>query len=167
MDIMPTIVDLLDLPDNSQLAVRDGESLVALFEGDIPKRTRPIPFLFHKQMALVDGDYKLLNTNIQKDKEWKLYDLKNHLGEAKDLAKDLPERFRQMKSQAESVIVSIQASASGKDYPEGEVLQPPRSEFWFTMQEYKSHFEAFFKRPEYSGSEKKVPKALRVETTNE
>lgn len=167
MDIMPTLVDLLDLPDDSQLAVRDGESLVPLFEGDTPKRTRPIPFYFHNAAALVDGDYKLLSTNIRKDEQWKLYDLKRDPGETKDLARDLPERFQQMKSQAEAVIASIDASASGKDYRAGEVLQPPRREFWYSMEEYQPHFDTFFKRPEYGRLAKKVPQSLRVEPRNE
>jgi arylsulfatase A-like enzyme len=166
MDIMPTIVDLLGLPDDCQFAERDGESLVALFKGDPPQRKRPIPFYFHKQMALVDDDYKLLSTNIGKDEEWKLYDLKNDPGETKDLARDYPDRFRQMKSRAHAVIASIEASALGKDYPEGEVLQPPRSEFWYSMKAYRPHLETLSKRPEYSGLEKKVPKALRAEPRN-
>jgi arylsulfatase A-like enzyme len=167
MDIMPTIVDLLDLPDDSQLAVRDGESLVPLFQGGTPKRTRPIPFYFQKQMALVEGGYKLLNTNNRKDDEWKLYDLKNDPGETKDLASELPERFEKMKSQAAAVIDSIDASAAGKDYPEGRVLQPARSEFWYSMKAYQPHFETFFKRPEYGSLETKVPKALRVKSQNQ
>jgi arylsulfatase A-like enzyme len=162
MDIMPTIVDLLDLPDDSQLAVRDGESLVALFDGDTPHRKRPIPFYFQKKMALVDGDYKLLSTNIGKDEEWELYDLKNDPIETEDLSGNLPERFQQMKSRAKAMIASIDASALGEDYPEGRILQPARSAFWHTMKEYQPHFEMFFKRPEYSGSEKKVPEALRT-----
>jgi hypothetical protein len=167
MDIMPTLVDLLDLPDDSQLAVRDGESLVPLFKGETPRRKRPIPFYFQKAAALVDGDYKLLSTNIRKDEPWKLYDLKHDPGETKDLAREHPERFRQMKSQAEAVIASIQASASGRDYPAGRVLQPPRREFWYSMKAYRPHFETFFKRPEYRGSEDKVPQALRVGPRNE
>ena len=123
-----------------------------------------IPFYFQKKMALVDGDYKLLSTNIGKDEEWKLYDLENDPNETEDLSGNLPERFQQMKSRAKAVIASIDASALGEDYPEGEILQPARSAFWHTMKEYQPHFEMFFKRPEYSGSEKKVPEALRAGT---
>lgn len=163
MDIMPTVVDLLDLPKDAQLAVRDGESLVPLFHGDIPERSRPIPFYFHKTAALIDGDYKLLSTNIRKEEEWELYDLKRDPGETRDLAKELPDRFQQMKSHAETVIASIDASAEGKDYPAGEVLQPPRREFWYSMEEYQPHFDVFFSRPEYRGSKEKVPQSLRGE----
>ncbi len=156
MDIMPTIVDLLALPDDSQLTVRDGESIAALFAGAIPKRERPIPFRFQKKAALIEGDYKLLSLNAGKDTEWKLYDLKSDPGETKDLAEDLPELFERMKSAAKAAIGSIDASALGKDYPEGKVLQPVRNEFWYKLEAYRPHFEDFFKRPEYAGYKQKA-----------
>ncbi|MBM80129.1 MAG: N-acetylgalactosamine 6-sulfate sulfatase [Planctomycetaceae bacterium] len=156
MDIMPTIVDLLGLPEGSQLAVRDGTSLTALFKGDTPKREHSIPFRFLKNAALIDGDYKLLTTNHSKDDEWKLYNLKGAPSETKDLAKALPKRFDKMKAEAKAMIESVDASAAGKDYPEGKVLQPPRRAFWYEMPAYRSHLPTFFKRPEYSGYQKRV-----------
>ena len=68
---------------------------------------------------------------------------------------------------ADAVIASLEASASGKDYPAGEVLQTPRREFWYSMEEYQPYFDTFFKRPEYSGSKEKVPRALRLESRNQ
>jgi arylsulfatase A-like enzyme len=143
MDIMPTLVDLLNLPDDSMLSVRDGESILPLFSGVIPQRSRLIPFVFLKHAALIDGDYKLLSQNRGKDDTWELYDLSKDPGEAKDLSRDLPDRFRQMKALAQAMIRSVEASAEGKDYPEGRVLQPQRSAFWRDMAEYKPHFETF------------------------
>jgi arylsulfatase A-like enzyme len=165
MDIMPTICDLLNLPEDSQLAVRDGESLMTLFQGGMPKREHPIPFYFQKNAALIDGDYKLLGTNIRKDSEWRLYNLSNDPGETKDLSKALPEHFEKMKSEAKAVINSINASAMGKDYPEGEVLQSPRRAFWYEMEAYQPHLEAFFKRPEYAGYQKKAMKSGKGKTS--
>ena len=151
MDIMPTIVDLLDLPEDSMLSVRDGESLVALLQGLTPKREHPIPFYFQKKMALIDGEYKLLSTNLAKNTEWKLYNLRSDPAETKDLARDLPGRFEKMKSEAGTFVSSINASAMGKDYPEGKILQVPRRAFWFEMEAYRAHLEDFFRRPEYKG----------------
>lgn len=151
MDIMPTIVDLLDLPKKSQLAVRDGESLVELFDGGTPPRTHAIPFRFQSGAAIIDGDYKLHSAHQRKDSDWKLYDLKNDPGETKDLSKELPKRFASMLTEAKAMIASVEASASGKDYPEGKILQTPRRAFWHEMPEYQPHFKTFFKRPEYSG----------------
>ena len=48
-----------------------------------------------------------------------------------------------MKVEAGALMSSIEASAAGKDYPEGKVLQPQRSAFWRDMDEYKPHFETF------------------------
>jgi len=155
MDIMPTIVDLLDLPEDSQLGVRDGESLVELFNGGTPRREHPIPFSFQKKAALIDGDYKLLSLNRGKD-EWQLYDLRNDPGEQKDLSGELPERFEKMRSEASIVLSSIDASAFGKDYPEGEIVQPARSAFWYQMEAYSPHLETFFKRAGYEGYRKKA-----------
>ena len=162
MDIMPTIVDLLDLPEDSQMAVRDGESLLALFHGETPARKRPIPFVFLKQAALIDADYKLVSENAGKEDQWKLYDIKDDPGETNDVSTDRPERFERMKSQMHAAIRSIEASANGKDYREGTVLGPGRRKFWYEMAEYQPHFGTFFKRPEYERNERKVPEALRV-----
>ena len=156
MDIMPTIVDLLGLPKDSQLAVRDGESIVSLFKGKTPKRTHGIPFRFTKNAALIDGDYKLVNTNLKNDGGWQLYDLKNDSAETEDVSQRHPQRYAKMLAEAKAVQASIEASAAGQDYPEGRVVQPPRNAFWHTLDEYKPHFERLFKRPEYSGYAKKV-----------
>jgi len=161
MDIMPTIIDLLELPEDSLLTVHDGESILPLLRGGTPRRSHPIPFRFTKQTALIDGDYKILSTNYRKDDAWKLFDLKNDPGETKDLSNTLPEKFATLKSQALATIESIEASAAGKDYPEGEVIQPSRREFWHEMKAYKPHFDLFFQRPEYAGRRNKVPKSLR------
>ena len=163
MDILPTIVDLLGLPKNSQLPVHDGESIAALFRGETPKRKHAIPFRFTKHAALIEGDYKLLSTNQQKDDQWKLYDLKDDSGETKDLSAELPRRFERMKIEAQTMIGSVEASAAGQDYSEGKVLQPPRRAFWYQMPEYQPHLETFIKRPEYSGYEKKMQGASKKE----
>jgi hypothetical protein len=48
-----------------------------------------------------------------------------------------------MKAEAKAVMRSVEASAEGKDYPEGQVIQPERSAFWRDMEEYRPHFETF------------------------
>lgn len=161
MDIMPTLVALLGLPEDSQMAVRDGESLMPLFKGEVFQRKRPIPFRSKNAAALIDGDFKLLGTNVRRKSEWQLYDLKSDPSEKKDVASEFPERFQKMKSQAEAVIASIQASAEGKDYPEGKVLQPSRSAFWRSMKEYRPYLDKLLNRSDQNDSGKKVPKATK------
>ena len=160
MDIFPTIVDLLGLPEDALLAVHDGESIAELFKGKTPGRTHGIPFRFTKNAALIDGDYKLVTTN-QGREVWELYNLKADPGETSDLSGKHPERFTRMLAEAKAMLASVDASAAGRDYPEGRVVQPPRNAFWHTLEEYKPHFERFFQRPEYAGQQKKAEAAAR------
>lgn len=51
------------------------------------------------------------NGHLNKDDQWKLYDLKNDPGETKDLSKELPERFEKMKSEAQAMIRSVTLTA--------------------------------------------------------
>jgi arylsulfatase A-like enzyme len=143
MDIMPTLVDLLDLPEDSMMSVRDGESILPLFQGGVPNRTHLIPFAFLKQAAFINGNYKLVSQNRNKDNSWELYDLGSDPGETRDLSRELPERFKDMMAEAQAVLRSVADSTEGKDYAEGRVLQPQRSAFWRDMPEYQTHFETF------------------------
>ena len=157
MDIMPTIVDLLDLPKDSLLSVRDGESIASLFDGKTPKRKHSIPFRFTKNAALINGDYKLISTN-QNKAEWKLYNLKADPSETNDVSGQNRERYARMKAEANAMLRSIEDSAAGKDYPEGKIIQTPRRAFWYEMPVYRPHLEQFFTRPEYSGYKKRAQK---------
>ena len=142
MDIMPTLIDLLNLPKDSMLDVVDGESIVPLFTGDTPQRTHSIPFAF-KGMALIDGNYKLVKNGSGKGPEFELYDLENDPAETTDLATEQLVRFIRMKAEALTVEASIDASAQGIDYPEGKVLQPQRDEEWAKMEAYQALFGKF------------------------
>jgi arylsulfatase A-like enzyme len=144
MDIMPTIVDLLDLPEESMLAVHDGESILPLFDGRTPERTHSIPFTT-KGTALIDGQFKLIQDGKGKRAKWALFDLEKDPGETTDVSGEFPERFEAMKAEAEAVLASVEASAQGMDYPERRVIQPQRGEEWSTMEEYQELFETFAK----------------------
>lgn len=142
MDIMPTIVALLDLPEDSQLAVRDGESILPLFSGKTPERSHPIPFAM-KGTALIDGNFKLLKPGNGKNVKWALYDLEKDPGEENDISGEHPERFQKMRAHAETMVASVAASVEGKDYPEGKVIHPQRTENWAEMEEYQKLFPTF------------------------
>jgi arylsulfatase A-like enzyme len=142
MDIMPTLIDLLDLPKDSMLDVVDGESIVPLFSGSTPQRTRPIYF-GNKGMAVIDGRYKLVKIGRGKGPKWQLYDLEEDPAETTDLVTKFPERVEKMKAEAEAISASIDASELGKDYPEGKVLQPQRSAMWNKMPEYQALYGKF------------------------
>jgi len=150
MDIMPTLVDLLDLPGDSMLSVIDGESIAALFDGKSPQRSHPIPFTT-KGTALVDGNLKLLKIGRGKGAKWALFDLAKDPGEKKDISADHPERLEALKAIAEKLTTSVEASSEGKDYPAGKVLQPQRGTPWMEMPEYQKLYPTFQKlKPTWS-----------------
>jgi arylsulfatase A-like enzyme len=139
------------------LEVVDGESIVPLFSGTTPQRTRPI-FFGNKGMAVIDGQFKLVRNGNGKGTPWELFDLEKDPEEAADLAAQLPDRLEEMKAKALEIEASIDASELGEDYPEGKVLQPQRSEKWEEMPEYRKLFPTFQKlKPTWeppSGSKK-------------
>ncbi len=163
MDIMPTLIDLLALPEDSMLEVVDGESIVPLFSGETPQRTRPIYF-GNKGVAVIDDHYKLVKNGNGKGIRWELYDLDMDPGETADLAAQFPERVEQMAQEAMEITASIDASEMGKDYPEGKVIQPQRGKPWFEMEEYEQHYETFMKlKPGWNppGKDKKPKRKVR------
>ena len=126
------------------LPVVDGESIVALFEGKTPERSHPIPFTM-KGTALIDGNLKLLRLGRGKGAKWALYDLKADPGEKADVSADHPETFEALKARAETLTASVEASAEGKDYPEGKVIQPQRGTPWMEMEDYQKLYPTFQK----------------------
>ncbi len=144
MDIMPTLVDLLNLPEDSMLEVVDGESIAPLFSGETPQRTRPIYF-GNKGTALIEGRFKLVKNGNGKGSQWELFDLDNDPGEETDLATSQPERLERMKTEALVIEASVNASELGQDYLEGTVLQPQRSERWEEMEAYQALYPTFQK----------------------
>lgn len=158
MDIMPTLVDLLDLPKDSMLPVVDGESIMPLLEGKPLQRTKGIPFST-KGRALIDGRFKLVQNGRGKNVSWELYDLEADPRETKNLAKEDTEQLKKMIAELEKATASIEASAEGKDYPEGRVLQPQRGEEWSKMPEYRKHYETFQKlKPGWTPPSEKKPR---------
>lgn len=144
MDIMPTIIDLLGLPKDSMLDVVDGESIAPLFKGETPKRSHGIYF-GNKGTALINGKYKLVKNGNGKGIKWALYDLEKDFAETTDLAAQYPELVKQMSQEADAITSSINESEQGKDYPEGKVIQPQRSDRWDSMKEYHALYDLFEK----------------------
>ncbi|MEM9283035.1 MAG: sulfatase-like hydrolase/transferase [Verrucomicrobiota bacterium] len=144
MDIMPTLVDLLELPEDSQLGVVDGESFKDLFEGKTPARSRGIPLLA-KGSALIQGNYKLRNMSNERNPDWHLYNLKTDSRETTDIAAKHPERVTQMVAELKEFIASVKESQLGKDYPEGRIVgvEPRKKTFWSELPEYQNRFDLF------------------------
>lgn len=161
MDIFPTLADVLGLPDSVLLQPVDGVSLKPLFAGDPPRREKPIPFRFGKQGALVDNAFKLVAQDIGKG-AFALFNLADDPKESRDLSGDHPDVLKRMKAAFLEWNASVDASVTGKDYPEGRVrADEPTSHFWMDDDRYRPYFEAWAKRPEYAGSLKSGPAKRR------
>ena len=120
-------------------------------------REKPIPFRFGQRAALIDNQYKLIQSNLGKP-ELELYDLSKDAKESVDISDRAPEVLARLKIIHEQVQASIDASIAGKDYPEGKVnAENPPSRFWMDMKEYAPYFEAWKKRKEYAGRLSKRP----------
>ena len=150
MDIFPTIADILGLPDSALLDPVDGISLKPLFDQHIAKRNQPIPFRYAGKGALIDNDYKLVATNVDKNL-FELYNLVSDSKETTDISSKQPEIFNTMKAAFKKWHATVDASIEGRDYPEGAVSKnEPESHFWMDDARYRPFFENWKKRPEYA-----------------
>ena len=159
MDLFPTVVDILGLPDNLLVEPLDGISLKPLLTAEIAERSQPIPFRFGQKLALIGNRYKLLSNDRSKD-SFQLYDLAEDPSEAKDLSGVKPEIFARLKSELVDWSETVDASFAGRDYPEGKLLVPdPQSISWFDTPQYGAYLPLWKDRWEfkpYIGRQEKV-----------
>ena len=148
MDIFPTIVDILGLSKDNLLNPIDGISLRPMFNNDVEKRIKKIPFRYKDQGVLLDNNYKLIAASVIEN-EFVLYNLENDPTEAQNIAKEKPMVFEKMKMEFKKWNQSVELSMLGKDYPEGKVLENPKSHFWMKDDRYQPFLEEWSKRPEY------------------
>jgi len=133
MDIFPTIVEVLGLPQDTMLEVIDGDSLVKIFDQDLKRRIKPIPFQWQKipskeikPTVILDNEFKLL---YQNDK-YELYNVVQDIAEENNIIEQHPEVFRRLKQQMDIFKASVENSAQGKDYPSGKVVKPSTRIQW-------------------------------------
>ncbi|WP_158971764.1 sulfatase-like hydrolase/transferase [Paraglaciecola sp. L3A3] len=120
-DIMPTIIDVLELSRDNMLDVIDGDSLKPLFENDLSIRLKPITFHFNQQSAaVIYNDYKIIQMQIGVE-EYELYDLANDPKESINLIFQIPDIATQMKAKLHELTSSVEKSIAGKDYPSNKV----------------------------------------------
>lgn len=152
MDLFPTVVDVLGLPEEVMIRPLDGRSLRPLFPGgsEVPsERGDPIGFRYNRMRALIDDRYKLLTTDVGAG-FFELYDLVNDPTESKDLAASESEVFSRMKEQLLAWDATMDASFGGKDYPEGKVdPADPDPVNWFETDRYRAYEAELKSRPEY------------------
>ena len=149
MDIFPTIVDLLGLPQDSMLDVVDGDSLKPLFAAEIGRRGKPIPFCYRDKAALIDNDLKLIAEKVGGGK-YLLFDLQADKTESRDISAQRPAETKKMQAALEAITMAIERSQQPADYPEGEVTREgPHGRFWYAIPEYQPYLKDWAARPEY------------------
>ena len=137
VDVLPTVCGLLGL--NPPVGVHlDGSDLSPLLRGDRTAFHRHQPLFWHLQksrpiVAMRDGDYNIvadpdyeLSTNNMFQEEWiptiksggytnfRLYDLRRDPGQTTDLADEIPEKLKEMKS--ELLRINHGVMADGPDW---------------------------------------------------
>ena len=149
LDIFPTLVDIVDLPESVMLQPQDGMSLKKLFEEEIETRTKPIPFRHKGMVAFIDNNFKLVSLDYQQG-EYELYDLSNDPQETKNLINELPDVALLMRQAFEAWNQTVELSFAGKDYPEGQLVRvDPEPIWWWDHLDYQRYINIWQKRPEY------------------
>lgn len=149
VDIFPTLAAIAGLPDTALPAVRDGMSLVPVFEQDPPSRERPLGFRHRGRAAWIDGAMKLVTQDLEKS-VFELYDLETDPAETTDLADAQPETMARLAAGLRKWNDSVEASVAGADYPGGKVTDAiTRRRSWPEEDLYKPWFEEWKDRPEF------------------
>lgn len=162
MDLLPTVADIVGLPDRTLRQPVDGLSLRPLFAGETKERPAPIGFRFATKRALVDNRYKLFTDDVSSGK-FSLYDLLSTDSEMKDISTDNPEIFARMKQQLIAWDATMDTSFAGRDYPEGKVFPPdPKSVNWYDTPAYQPYLTEWKQRWEYRGY---IERSLRAGQT--
>jgi hypothetical protein len=128
-DILPTIMELLQVESDHPSWVMDGLSLLDRIRSPSAPRPLPIPFSFAGQSAIIDNDLKLINTpaegqcpgqapyfspgnpNPPKLEPFYLYNISADRHELHDLKHTIPSEFARMKRLYDAMVVSILHSA--------------------------------------------------------
>ena len=161
MDIMPTIIDLLGLSKDNMNELVDGDSIKALFEGEIGPRKKPIPFHYsQKTAALIDNNYKIIKHKLTGNK-YELYDLKADPKESKNIFSEKSGISQKLKTQLDELISSVKGSIAGKDYPNGIIHERPTRKFWYEDSRYEKYFDMLWLRPEYKSWQNRAEKYLK------
>lgn len=150
VDIFPTVAEIAGLAEAAALQPQDGISLAGLLEGERGPREKPIGFRHQGRIALIDNDLKIIAPE-RDARNYELYDLAKDPAEASNLASERPDLLEIMREAAEEWNASVEASAAGKDYPDGD-FSPEESEpsWWMADDGYAPYIEDWRDRPEYA-----------------
>lgn len=157
MDIFPTIASILGLPDDAMTYPVDGASIAHVFNDEVHKREKPIPFKFNNKGALISNDYKLVVEDIEQ-RQYALYNINEDKDESHDILSIEQKVGTEMINYYESWLESVHRSVEGNDYPEGLKVPDPEDIFWWDAPEYIPYIEQWKDRPEYNSRLKRAEK---------
>lgn len=155
MDIFPTVLSAIGQSSLAPEVPRDGQNLMPMIDRLVEgepwgQRTTPIHFRHEGRLAVIDGDLKLLTTDIRR-RVFELYDLKNDLSETTDLFAKRPDDARRLMQLMIQWNESVQQSSVGGDYESGKSEAGlPKREFWIDLPAYQVYFDQWKDRPEYT-----------------
>ena len=151
VDIFPTLVELLKIPEDAMLDRIDGVSLVKLLEKETGLRSKPLGFVYQNKAALIHNDWKIVTEKMKSD-QYVLYNLRTDPTESQDLMAGRPDLAESMQKQLEEFIQSVANSQKGNDYPDGKVTREgPHGRFWYDIDGYQPFLKGWSLRPEYKG----------------
>lgn len=112
-DYLPTVLDWLDLQPPTDRPL-DGVSLREALDGSQISRSKPIGFIYQKQITWVTQQYKL---KVDKSLEnFELYDLIEDPSEQTNVLEQFPRIGAQLKSELLEWLESVEQSSKGLDY---------------------------------------------------
>ena len=119
IDLVPTLLEVagakrFETWEDKPTPTPPGRSLVPLFTKDVPAFHDSIWWLHEGNRALRVGDWKIVAAG--KDSPWELYDLTSDRSESNNLAKDKPEKVRELAAVWEREFAEYAALAA-KDLP--------------------------------------------------
>jgi arylsulfatase len=126
IDLVPTILELAGGKAPTEwkgmkAPARAGKSLAAVFGGDVKIERESMWWMHQQNRALRAGDWKIVAAG--RDGEWELYDLSVDRSETKNLAKERPEKVKELAGMWEKKLAEVTALAKAdlavEDAPKG------------------------------------------------
>lgn len=149
MDIFPTISAIAGLPLEAALQPQDGIDLQPLFEGEQGRREQPIGFRHTGRIALIDNDLKIVR-NESGSETYEVFDLAADPNETVDISAERPAETARLREAVEAWNTSVEASANGADYSEGDFdREESQPQWWMTQDGYAPYIDEWRGRPEY------------------
>ncbi len=149
MDIFPTVAAVAGLEDAAALQPQDGMNLEPLFKRELERRDKPIAFRHTRRVALIDNELKIV-ANDRENRVYEVFDVANDPSETRDLAAERPEDATRLREAVDAWEASVEASAAGRDYADGD-FDPEESKpaWWMVEDGYAPYIEEWRERPEY------------------